>query len=77
MNRVTRLRESVSPFDLNQANKAAAGDKWSESINEQQVARVWRCTKCGHQCETREEGITYEPSATELAEEFLARLVVE
>ena len=51
--------------------------EWSESINEQQVARVWRCTKCGHQCETREEGVTYEPSATELAEEFLPRLVVE
>jgi transcription elongation factor Elf1 len=51
--------------------------EWSESVSEQQVAHVWRCTSCGHQYETREEGVTYEPSATELAEEFLARLVVE
>jgi transcription elongation factor Elf1 len=51
--------------------------EWSESVSEQQVARVWRCTSCGHRCETQEEGVTYEPSATELAEEFLQQLVVE
>jgi transcription elongation factor Elf1 len=51
--------------------------EWSESVSEQRVAHVWRCTNCGHQWETRDEGVIYEPSATELAEEFLPKLVVE
>jgi transcription elongation factor Elf1 len=50
---------------------------WSESVSEQQVANVWRCTSCGYQCETRDEGVAHEPSAAELAEEFLPNLVVE
>jgi hypothetical protein len=51
--------------------------EWSERVSEQQVAHVWRCTSCGHQCETLDEGITHEPSPAELAEEFLPKLVVE
>jgi len=51
--------------------------EWSESVSEYQVAYVWRCTSCGHQCETRDEGTIREPSAAELAEEFLPKLVVE
>jgi hypothetical protein len=51
--------------------------EWSERVGEQQVARVWHCTGCGHECETRDEGISQEPSAAELAGEFLPNLVVE
>jgi hypothetical protein len=50
---------------------------WSESVGEHQVAYIWRCASCGHQCETRDEGVIHEPSAAELAEEFLPKLVVE
>jgi len=51
--------------------------EWSERVNEQQVAHLWRCTSCGSYSETRDEGVAYEPSAAELAEEFLPKLVVE
>jgi len=51
--------------------------EWSERVNEQQVARVWHCTSCGHQYETRDDGVAHEPSAAALAEEFLPKLVVE
>jgi len=51
--------------------------EWSENVGEHQVAYIWRCTNCGHQCETLDEGVIPEPSAAELAEEFLPKLVVE
>lgn len=51
--------------------------EWSESVSENRVAHVWCCTSCGHQCETHDEGVIPEPSAAELAEEFLPKLVVE
>jgi hypothetical protein len=51
--------------------------EWSERVSEQQVAYVWRCTGCGYYSETRGEGVAHEPSAAELAEEFLPKLVVE
>lgn len=51
--------------------------EWSERVSERQAAEVWHCTNCGHQYETRSEGVAHEPSAAELAEEFLPKLVVE
>ena len=38
---------------------------------------VWRCTNCGYFSETRDKSFGHEPSAAELAEKFLPKLVVE
>jgi ribosomal protein L37AE/L43A len=43
----------------------------------QQMAYVWRCSNCGYYSGTRDKSIGHEPSAAELAEEFLPKLVVE
>ena len=51
--------------------------EWSERVGERQIAHVWCCTRCGHQSTTTDEGVAHEPSAVELAEEFLPDLVVE
>jgi RNase P subunit RPR2 len=50
---------------------------WSERVSEQQMAYVWRCTNCGSYSETRDKSYGHEPSAAELAEKFLPKLVVE
>lgn len=50
---------------------------WSERAGETQITRLWCCTACGHRSTTTDEGVAPEPSAAELAEEFLPELVVE
>ncbi len=51
--------------------------EWSEKVSEPQVVHIWRCTACGREFETRDQDTGREPSAAELAEEFLPNLVVE
>jgi rubredoxin len=51
--------------------------EWSERLSETQIARIWCCSSCGYQYETTVDGAGHEPSAAELAEEFLPDLVVE
>jgi len=51
--------------------------EWSESVRENETMRIWRCTACGHEFETKDDVVEREPSNVELAEEFLPDLVVE
>ena len=51
--------------------------EWSERVSDQQMAYVWRCANCDNYSETRDISVGHEPSAAELAEEFLPKLVVE
>lgn len=51
--------------------------EWSESVANQEVLCMWRCTGCGNRFETRGPSVGEEPSPAELAEEFLPNLVVE
>jgi len=51
--------------------------EWSESVRENETTRIWRCTACGHEFETKDNVVEQEPSNAELAEEFLPDLVVE
>jgi hypothetical protein len=51
--------------------------KWWERVNDGEMACVWRCAKCNYYSETRVKSFGHEPSAAELAEEFLPKLVVE
>jgi hypothetical protein len=51
--------------------------EWSERVSDYQMAYVWRCANCGFYSETRDTNFGHEPSAAELAEEFLPNLVLE
>ena len=51
--------------------------EWSERVNDQQMAYIWRCANCSYYFENREKCFGHEPSAAELAEEFLPKLLVE
>jgi len=51
--------------------------EWSENVRENETARIWRCTACGYEFETKDDVVEQELSSAELAEEFLPDLVVE
>jgi Zn ribbon nucleic-acid-binding protein len=50
--------------------------EWSENAGNETVY-FWRCMTCGHEFETRDRPVDGQMSEDELAEEFLANLVVE
>lgn len=50
--------------------------EWSESVDENEITYIWRCTGCGNEFETKDRAHAQAPTITELVHEFLPNLVV-
>jgi len=67
----------VTPHVCSCCGNLLGRPEWSERVSDQQMAYVWRCANCGYYSETRDRSLGHEPSAADLAEKFLPKLVVE
>jgi transcription elongation factor Elf1 len=50
--------------------------QWSETVEETEIAYIWRCMGCGNEFETKDKAFAQAPTGIELVQAFLPNLVV-